>query len=211
MLKKTAFLTSLFFLSLQYISAHPHMGLNSRCVVHWEGERIAGVELEWDFDKYFSADVIYSFDLDSNGIFDENELKEIYQFAFSNLENFNYFTFFRAGDERFTPERIENFNAWYKDRVVTYSFYIPLDDFYERELYVSVYDFSFFCLVEYDEDDPVRLNLDPAQIQAGFSIEENRDYPVYYDPFAPMTDMTVYDSWHPGLETFYPEEIHIVF
>ena len=39
-----------------------------------------------------------------------------------------------------------------------------------------------------------------------FSLVENKDYPVYYDPFAPPGDNTVHEKWRPGLETAYPEE-----
>lgn len=201
----------IFLLTSQFLIAHPHLAITSRCTIHWDKDCICGIELEWDFDKYFSADIVQGYDLDSNGIFDEAELKEIYQFAFSNLEKYHYFTFFRKGSDRFTPEKVENFNAWYKDRVVTYSFFLPLDNFVGNTLHIAVYDYSFFCQVRYNEENPVSLYFDDTIVQPKYLISENNDYPVYYDPVAPSSDMTLHDKWHPGLKTFIPREIHIEF
>lgn len=201
----------IFFCAAQLLTAHPHMSITNRCIVHWDGDNLSGIQLEWDFDKYFSADIIQGYDLNADGEFDKEELKEIYQFAFSNLEKYHYFAFFREGEDRFIPEGVEDFNARYKDRVLTYSFFIPLDDYHGRDLYIAVYDYSFFCQVQYDEKAPVALRYDPDLLNPKFSIKENRDYPVYYDPYASTSDMTTYDKWFPGLQTFIPSEIHIEF
>jgi ABC-type uncharacterized transport system substrate-binding protein len=187
------------------------MSITNRCIVHWDGDRLSSIQLEWDFDKYFSAEIIQGYDLNADGRFDEVELKEIYLFAFSNLEKYHYFAFFREGEERFTPGSVENFSARYQDRVLTYSFYFPLKDYQSRELYIAIYDYSFFCQVRYDEETPVILQYDKDLLKPEFSIGENKDYPVYYDPYAPSSDMTLHKKWRPGLETFIPREIHIEF
>jgi ABC-type uncharacterized transport system substrate-binding protein len=186
--------------------------LTSRSIIHFENNRIKGVTLEWEFDKFFSADISFSFDADRNGTYDKDETNEVYKFAFSNLEKYNYFAFFRQQDRRFTPDRVEKFTVWnVDDETAAYSFYIPLDNYTGKELNIAVYDYSFFCNVSYDEEDPVELDIIDSSVTPEYKLVENRDYPVYYDPFAPATDMSLHDKWRPGLETFYPTEIQVEF
>ena len=205
-------LTLLLLIGLTtFLSAHPHMMLTSRCTVRWEGEQLSGIQLDWEFDKFFSADIIGSFDLDNNRVFDEEETGEIYQYAFSNLENYHYFVFFREGDRRFFADEIRDFSASCRDGILTYSFFIPLERFSGREIHIAVYDYSFFCQVRYDKDEPVLLDYRQDLVRPEFSTGENKDYPVYYDPYAPASDLTIHEKWFPGLETFYPVEISVVF
>lgn len=188
------------------------MMLTSRCTVHFEDDKIKGITLEWEFDKFFSTDMKFSYDQDKNGLYDETETAEVFQYAFSNLKKYNYFTFFREGDKRFTPDEVKDFTVWnVDDETLAYSFYLPLDDFNGRELNIAVYDYSFFCHVGYDEEIPVTLDLKNSSVKPEFTLEENQDYPVYYDPFAPMSDLSIHEEWHPGLKTFYPTEIQIEF
>lgn len=212
-MKKRTILPILFLLaSIQPLSAHPHMMLTSRCTVHFEEDNIKGITLEWEFDKFFSTDMIFSYDLDKNGLYDKTETAEVFQYAFSNLKKYNYFTFFRVGDRRFTPEDVEDFTVWnIDDETLAYSFYIPLDDFSGKELNIAVYDYSFFCHVSYDEKTPVTLDMKDSSVDPVLTLEENQDYPVYYDPFAPMSDLSIHKEWRPGLKTYYPTEIQIVF
>ncbi|OQY30774.1 MAG: hypothetical protein B6241_15360 [Spirochaetaceae bacterium 4572_59] len=202
----------ILLISLQQLSAHPHMMLTSRCTVHMEKDLIKGITLEWEFDKFFSADTRFYYDQDKNGIYDDAETAEVFQYAFSNLKKYNYFTFFRVGDKRFTPNNVTDFTVWnIDDETLAYSFYIPLDNFNGNELNIAVYDYSFFCHVSYDEENPVRLDLTDCTEKPVFSLEENKDYPVYYDPFAPMSDLSIHEKWRPGLKTFYPTEIQIEY
>jgi ABC-type uncharacterized transport system substrate-binding protein len=212
MTKKNGLILILFTLALQGVSAHPHMILTNRSIVHWENGTIRGVTLEWEFDRFFSADIMFSYDVDKNGLYDKTETAEVFQYAFSNLKKYNYFVFFREGSRRFIPDRVENFAVRNKDdETLIYSFYLPLDNFTGSELNIAVYDYSFFCHVLYDEENPVEMDFGDKPVEAWFELTENRDYPVYYDPFAPATDMSLHEAWRPGLETFYPTEIQIGF
>lgn len=212
-IKRTLLILLLLLIAaVQGLAAHPHMMLSNRCVVHWEGEAVRGVTFEWVFDKFFSADIRFYYDIDKNGLYDETETQEVFHYAFSNLERYNYFVFFRRGSRRFTPERIENFTVRnLGEETLMYSFYVPLAEPAEGELNIAVYDYSFFCHVKYDEESPLRLEFEEGAVQPAYELRENRDYPVYYDPFAPMSDLSLHEEWRPGLETFYPTEIQLVF
>ena len=198
-----------FLLPYTLLYAHPHMMLTNRCTVHGTEGKLKGITLEWELDKFFSADIRYNFDTDQNGVYNEEETAFVFRNAFSNLKKYNYFVFFRQGDTRESPEVVENFQVRNgKDGTVIYSFFIPLENYKNKELNIAVYDYSFFCHVLHEEEYPVVLDFSGGEVPT-YRLQENRDYPVYYDPFAPATDLTLHTKWRPGLETFYPVEIQI--
>ena len=101
------FFVLLFFLPV-LLSAHPHMQFNSTAEFVWEGKKLAGVFLEWQFDSFFSADIIRAYDVNADGSFDEAETRAVFEGAFSNLRHYYFFTFIRQGDRRETPLRSRN-------------------------------------------------------------------------------------------------------
>ena len=134
----------------------------------------------------------------------------IYNYAFINLKNYYYFTFIRQGKTRTNPEKVENFSAYQKDGLLVYKFYIDLSKYKGNELYLAVYDYTYFCDVRYPEN-PVSLKYDASKVSVNYAIEENKDFPVYYSPLAPASDTTVYYEWKPGLQTYYPKEVHLTY
>ncbi len=42
-----------------------------------------------------------------------------------------------------------------------------------------------------------------------FEIHENKDNPVFYDPLGAVDDTSTYKAWRPGLNKYYPKEVHI--
>lgn len=190
--------------------AHPHMFLTSKEEFVFEGNKLAGCWIEWEFDSYFSADIIYSYDFDQDGIYNKEETDAVYNNAFINLKNYYFFTFIRQGKTRTNPEKVENFSVHQKDGLILYRFYIDLSEYEGNELYLAVYDYTFFCDIRYPEN-PVSFKYDPNLISVNYTIEKNENYPVYYDPLASSSNNTVYYEWEPGLQTYYPKEIHITY
>ncbi len=68
------------------VFAHPHMFLTSTEEFVWEKDRLAGCWIEWEFDQFFSADIIQAYDHDGNGKFSAAETKEVFNGAFINLK-----------------------------------------------------------------------------------------------------------------------------
>ena len=210
-LKSKKFVLVFVFLACGFLAfAHPHMFFSSTEEFVFEDDKLMGCWLEWTFDSYFSADIIYTYDFDLNGKFDAEETDYIYNYAFINLKNYYYFTFIRQGKTRSNPEKVENFSAYQKDGLLVYRFYIDLSQYKGKEIYLAVYDYTYFCDVRYP-DAPVSVDFDPAKVNVSFAIEENKDYPVYYNPMGAATDTTVYYEWKPGLQTYYPREIHLTY
>ncbi|ADN02459.1 ABC-type uncharacterized transport system periplasmic component-like protein [Spirochaeta thermophila DSM 6192] len=201
-----------FLFGSLHATAHPHMLIITRLTFEFEGARCPGFWVDWDFDRFFSASIIHDFDRDRDGTFNEQEIRLIHDNAFINLEHYGFFVFLRQGETRTNPRKVLHFTASQKDNNVHYRFYVPLPEGFTGEFYVSIFDPSYFCAVKYQEEEPVVV----VQKREGaplprWNIQENKNYPIYYDPYGPVTDTTIHTKWRPGLETAYPEEVHLVF
>lgn len=209
-IKKTL-ISALFLLSLSLnISAHPHMAIYTSCEFNFEGDQPVGMWFNYSFDQYFSISLLSDFDLDGDKIFNPEETEKIYNSAFIYLSNYGYLISIRDKDGRTSPEEVSDFSVSVDNDIITYRFYIDLENRAEREFFVSVYDKTFYCAIYYTEDNPVKVRSDPG-IETQYTIEENTDYPIYYNPYALPTETGTYDKWEPGLQTFFPKEIHFVY
>lgn len=209
MIKKLLLAILFFFLPLA-LSPHPHVKITSKIEFEFNGKECRGCRIEWMFDRYFSASIISGFDKNKDGKFDEKEISTIQAKAFSNLKNYGYFVFIRKGSERKNPATVNSFSAAQKNGILYYSFFIPFEKGkYDDDFYVAVFDRSFYCATEYARD-AVKINQ-KSGIPPKHKTAVNKKYPVYYNPAGASDDMTIYRKWKPGLETAYPEEVHIKF
>ena len=208
---KKHLLILLFIIFFQInISAHPHMAIYSSCEFVFENNEATGLWLNYKFDKYFTVDILNSYDLNKDSSFNDSETEQVYQNAFINLENFGFFISIRDKNGRTSPDRVQNFSAHIENDMIIYRFFISLDQMIDDEIFLSMYDPTFFCIIYYEETSPVVISGDfPAE--TSFSIIKNTDFPIHYNPNAPSTDSKSYDSWQPGLQTYFPEEIHLVY
>jgi ABC-type uncharacterized transport system substrate-binding protein len=203
--------TLLFIMVFQaLLSAHPHVRLYAKLEFEYNNNRCNGFWVEWKFDDYFSASVIHEFDKDKNSVFTDNEIESIYKKAFINLKNYGYFIFLRKGKIRQHPKNIQKFNAWQRDNILYYRFYVTLNGLnYGNDFYVAVFDRTFYCDIKYPE-----LPVSIEQINGKMPLYEvaiNKKYPIYYNSLGALDDMQIYKKWKPGLQTAYPEEIHLFF
>lgn len=187
------------------------MQILSRSIFNFKNDKIEGVWSEWEFDAYFSADIIMGYDINVDGEFDEIETEEIYNNAFISLKDFNYFTFIRVGNDRTSPKSVSDFSVYIDDnKNVVYRFYISLEFLGKTDFYLSVYDFTYFCACFYQEVKPVSF-LGGENISPVFSIDKNEDFPIYFDPYAAPGDTTVHTEWKKGLNTLVIKEIHVEY
>lgn len=203
-------LTTLLFIAHVQLIAHPHLFVSTQTEFVLNNGKIQGAYETWTFDRFFSADIIQGYDLNRDGLFDRAETKDVYDNAFINTKNYSYFTFIRQGDKRESPAQVSDFSVRQKNSIASYRFYVDLSK-YNGNFYFAVYDYTFFCDFRYDEKTPVVFTGASGKTMPTYTIVENKKYPVYYDPFD-TADMTMtYNSWKPGLQTYYPREIHITY
>ncbi|CEM60395.1 DUF1007 family protein [Treponema phagedenis] len=207
-MKKTKFLLFLLILIPAIGFAHPHMFITSQVNFVWDAGKLTGAYVTWKFDRFFSADIIQGYDTNKDGVFNKTETDDVYNNAFIYTSNYYYFIFIRQGATRSSPKSVSQFSVWQKDGILFYRFYVDLSAYPAEKLYFAVYDYSFFCDFRYDTQKPVSFTCDTT-VQPQYSIAENKNYPVYYDPFDTISDNKIYDKWKPGLQIYYPYEIEL--
>lgn len=208
---KKVILCAYIFISFSIIYSHPHMQILNRSVFDFKDDKIVGVWLEWEFDTYFSSDIIMTYDLDSSGDFNKKEIEDIYNNAFIALKDSNYFTYIRTGDKRSSPTEVSDFTPYITDSGdLVYKFYIEFDESIGRNFYLSIYDFTYFCACFYQEEDPVLFN-NIGSNKPKFSIVKKEDKPIYFDPYAGPDEKGVFKEWREGLSEVVIKEIHIEY
>jgi len=187
------------------------MSIHYSCDFHFEEGKLEGAWINYQFDRFFSVDITSSYDSNGDGLFSDDETDEIYNRAFINLKNYGFFISIRDKAGRTSPQSVSDFQPYLDDEeFLNYRFYIDLKENEEREFYLSIYDPTFFCATFMVDESPVTVTSEPP-VQSRYTIEENEDYPVHYDPYAPPSDTRTYDEWRPGLNTYFPEEIHFEY
>jgi len=191
------------------LSAHPHLSFTCGFGFVWDAQKLSGVNLEWTFDKFFSADIINGYDVDKNGKFSAEESNAVYNNAFIYTKNYYYFTFIRVGEKRYNPAGVKEFKASISDGSLVYRFFVDLSPYQDSDIYLAVYDYTFFCDIPYQKTKTVTFNYDNTLLTPTFTVEENKKYPIYYNPLGAIDDNTVYYAWKKGLQIYYPREIHL--
>lgn len=205
-MKLKLLLIYIFISSLVY--SHPHIQILTRASVEFENDRVNGIWMEWEFDEYFSADIILSYDIDNDSVFNKVETDDIYNNAFISLKDYDYFTYIREGDNRWSPKDVSDFSVEILNDSVIYRFFLPVK-VESRTFYLAVYDFTYFCAVFYQEDNP--LTYRNRDVEPIYSIEENLDKPIYFNPYAGVGDTTVYTEMEEGLVELFIKEIKVEY
>lgn len=190
--------------------AHPHVGIEVSLELVYSGKQCTGFWQEWVFDPVFSAMLRNDFDSDRNGRFDNREQQTVHDGAFTNLRKYGYFTLLRRGERRTSPDAISNFSARIVGNRVAYRFFVPLSAQQgSGDFSLAVFDTTFYTNVEYTKQAVALTQSVAGQPGPAITRSVNKQFPVYYNPADPASSTRTYNAWAPGLQTAYPEEIHI--
>lgn len=188
------------------VHSHPHMFIDARISAAFSGGFLTGLDVTWFFDPFFSAMIVEDFDRDRNGRFCSIEVADIRENAFSNLANFNWFTFVRSGNETFSPERVENFAVSLAGDTLVYSFHAPMRvPVRNGRISIGMYDPSFFCDVRYHPVSPVTLS-GPDAGTGRWSVSEDRDTGISYEGDVSVSRP---DQTYTGVA--YPQRVVVTF
>jgi ABC-type uncharacterized transport system substrate-binding protein len=205
-------LLSFIFIALLYANAyaHPHVGIDVSLELVYAGKSCTGFWQEWTFDPVFSAMLKSDFDADRNGLLDKREQQTVHDGAFTNLRKYGYFTLLRRADRRTSPDAIRDFSARIVGNRVAYRFFVPLSEQQgSGDFSLAVFDTTFYTNVEYNQQAVSLTQSVPGQAVPDVTRSVNKNFPVYYNPADPANSTKTYTAWTPGLQTAYPEEIHI--
>ncbi|MFW6291474.1 MAG: DUF1007 family protein, partial [Spirochaetota bacterium] len=126
--------------------AHPHMWIDAGVDLEVDGGGIAAVDVEWTFDEFSSADLIFSFDENLDGSLSRREIATFRSDAFAHLHQVDYFLVAFAGSDRLEMPAADEFTARIEDGRLVYVFRVPVRISWDRmeDLVVGHFDQSYY-------------------------------------------------------------------
>jgi len=179
---------SLLVLGAQPASAHPHVFINNRMTVMFEGGILQGIGFTWTFDDMFSNMILLDYDPKHTGKFDAAQVKAVKEGAFDNLENYHYFIAISTGKKQVGHFKIERFTpSVTEEKKLVYSFFVPLKvpvQPTDQTVHLTVYDDSYFVAFDLLHLDDVTVNASP-DITCTLSIEKTKVKPLWPGQYMP--------------------------
>lgn len=169
-------------------SGHPHVFIENSLTLVFDKQGLVGVHVTWSFDEFFSNMIVCDYDSNRNGELEGTEVKNIREKAFSNLKNFDYFTFIRIDRKPFKVQYIREFSAELKDGKLIYRFLIPCNVkavAAYKQFVISQYDPTYYTSVFFAEENPIILK-GAKGLDAGYHIEKNLKKSFYYGQIHPL-------------------------
>ena len=167
--------------------AHPHVFIDNRIEIVFNEEGLEGFNHEWTFDEMFSSTIIQEFDLNADGEFGEEEIKKVEEGAFSNLEEYDYFTDIKINGNRFKIQSVKDFYAKIDSGVMVYEFFIPCKvtaNIENQEVIVSVFDPTYFVQVLLASEVPFSF-FDTLNVKVSHEVFEDEGNSYYYGQIIP--------------------------
>jgi ABC-type uncharacterized transport system substrate-binding protein len=146
--------------------AHPHVfvTMKSELIFAADGS-VTGVRHTWAFDDAFSVFATQGMESKRRGVFTREELAPLAEINVTSLKEYGFFTFAKAdGKKAQFNEPVDyylDYNA--KDMVLTLHFTLPFKvPVKAKQLFVDIYDPSYFVDFTFTAKDPVALVGAPA-------------------------------------------------
>lgn len=118
----------LLSLVLTNIYSHPHLFIKPELKPRISGNTLSGIEITWEWDKWWSNDVITYCDTNRDGKFDARETKMIYDDFFIGIKEFDFFTEIFLNNRKYNIRTVTDFSASIgAGNIVTYKFVVPLN------------------------------------------------------------------------------------
>lgn len=174
-----------FFATTGFVSAHPHIWIDSTVAFQFNGNTLDHIEVEWVFDPFFTEMIMLDFDTNRDRQISAAESQEIQEGAFNNLRHFGYFLEIRIDDSRrdVTPEMIRSFRATMENDVLVYRFNVHVGQTLRRGLTrvtVAMYDETYFTEIALQEEPPARLRGTLPNLELELAMETRMDRVWYF-------------------------------
>jgi ABC-type uncharacterized transport system substrate-binding protein len=178
----------LFLVGIFPAAAHPHVFINNKMTVVFDGGELQGVSFQWTFDDMFSNMILSDYDPKGTGQFDAAHVKAVKEGAFDNLENYHYFVAMTIGTKPVSHFTIERFTPSVTDKKqLVYSFFIPLKVpvlVKEQSLRLTVYDDTYFVAFDLLHLEDVTVAAGPA-VACALAIEKTKVKPQWPGQYMP--------------------------
>ncbi len=168
--------------------AHPHVWIDARATLRFEGGKIAAVAMHWRFDEVFSDFVIGEYDRNGDGAFDAEEIRLVDDEAFAALSELGWLTHLKIDETAVALPAYRNFAVAAEDRIVTYTFELPLTEPVDpagKDITLGVYDDSYYIDVLMEESEPLLFAGDTPEA-CRFEMVEDTKNPIYFGMVNPI-------------------------
>jgi ABC-type uncharacterized transport system substrate-binding protein len=148
------------------VSAHPHVWVTVETeVVYNEHKAIAGFQHKWSFDEAYSRFAVEGRDLNNDGQYDREELRELAEVNIASLKEFDFFTFPKVANKLVEREPPKDYWLEYHNGTLTLFFTLPLKTPIPapkiKDFSFAVYDPTMYVDFAFAKDNPVRLSAAP--------------------------------------------------
>jgi ABC-type uncharacterized transport system substrate-binding protein len=147
--------------------AHPHVWVTVETeVVYDEQKAVTGFRHKWTFDEAYSRFAVEGRDLNNDGQYDREELKELAEVNIASLKEFDFFTFPKLANTLVDREPPKDYWLEYKDGLLALFLTLPLKAPIPaakiKDFTFAVYDPTMYVDFAFAKDNPVRLSAAPA-------------------------------------------------
>lgn len=176
-------LRGIFLLFLIFIVfAHPHSFIDYSAEVCFDDKGVKGIMATWYFDEMFSS-FVETYDENQDKIFSSEEAILLKAEAFDNLKEYNYFSRIYFDNKPIQVTQIQDFQPFFKENIIAYKFFIPLNvevNTESKELVFMFFDPTYYIHVDACKDfEPISFQ-DSGNYKFGLSSEQ-RKQDAYYN------------------------------
>jgi ABC-type uncharacterized transport system substrate-binding protein len=133
--------------------AHPHVWIVAYSdAVFDDSGRIVAINIEWEFDEFYSAVAVEGLDVNDNGRYDAEELRPLAQENLTSLSDYDYLTFVSVDGELAGFGQVSEFGSHFRNGLLTLHFQLPLTvpvDPTSQAISYRMYDESFYIAIDY--------------------------------------------------------------
>lgn len=155
--------------------AHPHVFIDYAATILCHRETITGVRIAWTFDEMYSASLFHDYTSRPKGPLSASDVAELKKGAFQDVSEDHYFTDIVLNGKPLPVTKVEDFDASYDGRKMTYRFTVPVDITPSRGsniLEIDSFDTEFYIDFELIKRDPVtiqhgeqlKMSCEPAHV-----------------------------------------------
>ncbi|WP_027178364.1 DUF1007 family protein [Maridesulfovibrio bastinii] len=166
--------------------AHPHVFVDCQLTFVFNDKGLAGINEDWIFDEMFGSMVLGEHDKNNDLKISPAEEKSIYNGAFINLKNFDYFTHLNLDGKHISVATAEKFKAFVKEGLLHYNFFIPCEIKFsakKHRLLTAIYDKTYYTAILLAENNKIKGLKDSKKVSLDFNQLEELSY--YYGQVVP--------------------------
>ncbi len=134
-------------------AAHPHVWIYAYSDVVFDAEgRIVALNIEWEFDEFYSVVAVEGLDANGNGTYEPEEIQPVAAENVTALAEYSYFTKFEVNGAQAEFGEVTEYGSRFANGLYTLHMRLPLAtpvDPAKQAVTYRMYDPSFYISIEY--------------------------------------------------------------